>query len=166
MQIIKLAIISFVGLFALVTAISLLFPSTVIVSRAIDINASADSINTRINNFDEWKLWVEGMKDTSVIVYSSAKAKLGKTMVVIDSVTTTKISSTWVATNGRVMQAFIQIIPSTNQNIQTVHWQFQQHLHWYPWEKFASMMNDKILGTMMEKNLQHLKKLVEQNQPL
>jgi hypothetical protein len=43
MKLIKLAIISIVLLFLLVTAVSLLFPSHVRISRAPDINASKDS---------------------------------------------------------------------------------------------------------------------------
>jgi hypothetical protein len=42
-----------------------------------------------------------------------------------------------------------------------VQWQFEQKVKWYPWERLGSMMNDKILGTMMEKNLNNLKALVE-----
>jgi len=42
-----------------------------------------------------------------------------------------------------------------------VQWQFEQKLKWYPWEKFASLMSDKIMGPMMEANLDELRKLVE-----
>ena len=46
-----------------------------------------------------------------------------------------------------------------SSNATTVNWSFEQQLKWYPWEKLGSMMNDKILGTMMERNLNNLRAL-------
>jgi hypothetical protein len=43
-----------------------------------------------------------------------------------------------------------------------VQWQFVQEVNWYPWERFSSMMNDRIIGTLLEKNLNQLKKTVEE----
>lgn len=163
MKLILFTVLSIVVLFAVVTAVSLLFPSTVVVSRAIDINGTEDSVLSYTANLQKWKFWVEGMKDSSVIIYSPLRAQLNKTGVTIDSIQNKAAFATWVGSNGRVMQSMLQIIPSANkENRQvTLHWQFVQHLHWYPWEKFASMMNDKILGVMMEKNLSHLKDCIE-----
>ena len=56
--------------------------------------------------------------------------------------------------------ATIQIIPG-NESSCSVQWQFEQHLHWYPWEKFGSLMNDKIIGAALEASLENLKKLSE-----
>jgi hypothetical protein len=40
-----------------------------------------------------------------------------------------------------------------------VQWEYQQQLAWYPWVKFASMMNDKIIEEALEKNLANLKEV-------
>jgi hypothetical protein len=37
----------------------------------------------------------------------------------------------------------------------------QFHLHWYPWEKLASMFYDKQLGPLLEQSLQNLRKELE-----
>jgi thiamine kinase-like enzyme len=55
----------------------------------------------------------------------------------------------------------MNLIFSPARHVTVVQWQFQQRLSWYPWEKLGSIMNDKIIGPMMEKNLGNLKKIVE-----
>lgn len=163
MKLIRFIFISIVILFIVITAVSLLFPSTVVVSRAIDISAPKDSVLQYIANIQKWNSWIEGMNDASVTVYSSNKAQLNKTTVKIDSIKNDQVFTSWIGSNGRSMQSVLQIIVSSNNNASflTLHWQFVQQVHWYPWEKFASLMNDKILGTMMEKNLVHLKDCAE-----
>jgi thiamine kinase-like enzyme len=55
----------------------------------------------------------------------------------------------------------MHLIGSSGERLTVVQWQFEQKLKWYPWERLGSMMNDKILGTMMENNLNRLKTLAE-----
>lgn len=161
MKFIKLIIISLFVLFALVTVLGLLFPSMVIVSRAVDINAPKDSIYLLVKDINGWKKWVEGMNENSVTITSPIKATLGKTEVIITSATPNKIASVWTGRNGNAQTNAINLIKDSSQAVTVVQWEFQQQLKWYPWERFASMMNDKILGTMMEKNLNNLKALTE-----
>ncbi len=163
MRFIKLTIISIIVLFGLVTALGLMFPSRVIVSRAIDVTAPKDSILLVIKDFNGWQKWLEGMTERNVVIASPTKARLGKTDVTITAVTSNKVASTWVDNNGNIQTSTINLF-NDGARVQTiVQWEFQQQLKWYPWERFASMMNDKILGTMMEKNLNNLKLLVETN---
>jgi hypothetical protein len=161
MRFLKLIGISVVILFILVTALGLLFPSKVIVSRAVDITAPKSSILLLIKDVNGWQKWVEGMNDQSVVISSPTKALLGKTDVTITSVSDSIIASTWVARNGNIQTCSINLFGDSARIQTVVQWEFQQQLKWYPWERFASMMNDKILGTMMEKNLNNLKVLAE-----
>ena len=158
---IKLIVISVFVLFGLVTALGLLFPAKVIVSRAVDIVSPKDSILPLLKDLNGWQKWMEGMTENTVIIASPTKATLGKTGVTISAVTSNKVVSIWLDKNGNSQTSTINLI-TDNTNIKTVvHWEFQQQLKWYPWERFASMMNDKILGTMMEKNLNNLKTILE-----
>jgi hypothetical protein len=161
MKLIKLAGISIVLLFLLVTGISLLMPSTVLVSRAINVAAPKDSILSYVNNVQQWTNWIEGMKNPEVKIYDSIYADLAGTIVNITKITDSGIISTWRSKNGNEQTATFHLITAPTQNLTIVQWQFEQKLHWYPWEKFGSIMNDKILGTMMEKNLNNLKLMVE-----
>ncbi len=161
MRFLKLILISFVVLFIVVTLLGLLFPSTVIVSRAVDVNAPKDSITILIKNMYGWQKWIEGMNGNNVTIESPTKAILGKTAVQIEVVNNDKIKSTWTGTNGNIQTGTINLFNNAGQSTTVVQWEFQQQLKWYPWERFASMMNDKILGTMMEKNLNNLKVVAE-----
>ncbi|MBC7650787.1 MAG: hypothetical protein H7101_03465 [Deinococcales bacterium] len=161
MRFIKLIGISIIILFGLVTALGLLFPAKVIVSRAVDISTSKDSILPLIKNFNGWQKWMDGMTENTVVVASPTNATLGKTAVTITAITSNKVAATWLDKNGNTQTSSINLF-NDSTNIKTVvQWEFQQQLKWYPWERFASMMNDKILGTMMEKNLNNLKTILE-----
>ncbi|HQS23905.1 MAG: hypothetical protein B7Y11_05120 [Sphingobacteriia bacterium 24-36-13] len=162
MKLIKLGLISLIVLGVIITLIGLLFPSTVLVSRAVDIKAPIDSIKYRIGNMEQWKGWIEGMNDASVKINSATDAQLGNTHVQIAQVTDSSVVSTWTSLNGQQQLSTIRIIGNNMQDYAVVQWQFVQQIGWYPWDRFGSMMNDKIMGTMMEQNLQSLKKSLEQ----
>ena len=161
MRFLKLVFISIATLFILATALSALFPSIVIVSRAVDVTAPADSIMVHIKDMRQWKNWIDGMNDSSVRVHSATAATLGGTEVTITQLTDTTVQSTWRARKGAPQISTIRLISNPAQKQTVVQWQFEQRLKWYPWEKLGSIMNDKILGPMMEKNLANLKKMVE-----
>ena len=161
MRFVKLIFISLLVLFCLVTILGLLFPSVVIVSRAVNITAPKDSIFLLVKDINGWEKWMDGLNNTTVTMSSPTKATLGKTEVTITAATPANITSNWVSKNGSKQINTINIIGDSTQPTTVVQWQFQQQLKWYPWERFASMMNDKILGTMMEKNLNNLKAILE-----
>ncbi|MEX6687755.1 SRPBCC family protein [Danxiaibacter flavus] len=162
MRLIKLAVISFVVFFILLTAMGSLFPSNVLVSRAVDISASPDSIRAYIDDYQKWNEWMEGAKESEYKVTSSdsVKAFYGNVIITLIKKEPNKWQHRWKA--GKSIQlSSIQIISSGS--VSTVQWQFEEHVKWYPWEKIGSMMNDKILGGNMEKSLANLKKIVEGN---
>jgi hypothetical protein len=162
MRFIKLIVISFVIIVILVTGVSLLFPSTVIVSRAINIRAPKDSVFEYVKNFNGWKQWIVGLKDSSVTIFSNTQANLAGTNVVITNSDTSSVHSVWTSKRGKTMEGDIHLFNNPQSpNITVVQWQFQQKLKWYPWEKFASLMGDKIMSPMMESNLLLLQKAVE-----
>jgi len=161
MRFVKLIIISCIILFVIATSIGLLFPSTVVVSRAIDITAPKDSVMLFVKNINTWKYWMQGVNDTTTKILNSKKAVLGNTTVEITNISDTMVTSTWSNKNNVQQNCTITLYHQENQPTTVCHWQFVQQIQWYPWERFASMMNDKILGTMMEKNLQLLKEVSE-----
>ncbi|SKA01986.1 SRPBCC family protein [Sediminibacterium ginsengisoli] len=160
MRLIKLAVISVVVLFAVAAFIGALLPSTVLVSRAVNIHVPADSVLKYTSDIREWKNWIEGLNDTTMMVSSPRNAVLGNTAVAITGVSDSAVLSTWETRNGTIQQSTINIIPGPGE-VTIVQWQFVQKLKWYPWEKLGSMMNDKIMGTMMEKNLSRLRDYLE-----
>jgi hypothetical protein len=161
MRVIKLAIISVLALFMVLCFFSLMMPSTVLVSRAIDINAPSDSIKFYVSDLNQWVLWVKGMNSKTVSIKSPKEADLGTQILTIQSVTDTSVVSIWESKKASSQESTIRFIRAPERNLTIVQWQFVQKLRWYPWEKFGSFMNDKILGPMMEDNLLHLKQLSE-----
>jgi hypothetical protein len=103
------------------------------------------------------------MDQSSVKIVSNTEADMSGTKVVINGVSDTSITSLWQNKQGKWMISSIQIFADSLRSTTIVNWQFEQQLHWYPWEKFASMMNEKIMGPMMETNLSRLKRLAEKN---
>lgn len=161
MRIIKLALISIVALFLVLCFFSVLMPSTVLVSRAVDINAPSDSIQFYVRDLNQWIFWVKGMNSKAVTIKSATEADLGKQQLSIVQVTDSSVVSIWKSQTASKQESTIRFIKAPERNLTIVQWQFVQKLRWYPWEKFGSFMNDKILGPMMEDNLLHLKQLAE-----
>lgn len=162
MKLVRLFFFSILSLFAIASLIGILLPSVVLVSRAVDVSAPKDSIMPHLKNIAEWSGWMDGMKQASVNISSPTQADLAGTIVTINSITDTTVVSTWTTKSGAPQTSTMRIIGNSGQKTSVVQWQFVQQLKWYPWERFGSMMNDKILGTMMEKNLNNLKKITEQ----
>ena len=165
MRIIKLGIISAVLLFLLVTAISLLLPSTINISKAIDINAPVDSVYNNINDMSRWKNWFVNYDTAQTVISSNPIGKgasiiMNRTTVTITASKRDKITTEWLS-GSNTLDGEFNIIRQNNSSVVTVQWHFIQHLHWYPWEKFASIVSDKVMSPVMEKSLDNLKKVVE-----
>jgi len=159
MRLIKLGLISIVVLFILATLIGLLLPSKVVVSRTVDIHAPADSIFSYMKNMHLWKQWIDGMDHPGVVINSPVSADLAGTRVDITYADSLQLAATWKGKNTATQYSTQRIIQQ--EQVCIVNWQFEQQVKWYPWERLGTMMNDKIIGTMMEKDLANLKKLLE-----
>lgn len=166
MRIVRFAIISFFILFIVVTCIGLLFPATVRVSRATDIHAPADSVFLYMSDMKYWKFWMNGA-DTGTISFLSQKtsgpgtvARFGNYEVSEISVSKDSIVTEWKGEKGATQTAVFNIIPRDANSV-TVNWYYTSVANWYPWERFSSMMNDKIMGPPMESSLSELKKKLE-----
>jgi len=157
MRLLKLALISFIVLFAIVTGISLFIPSHVLVSRAVNISAPPDSIVSNISNLNRWKTWAAGMTDSSVHILSPGEARMAAATLKIGEVTPSLVTAQWKSQRGDSLIAEFHLVSDSLHHVVVVQWIFRQDLAWYPWVKLGSLMNEKVLGGMMEKNLGQLK---------
>jgi len=163
MRLVRFALISIVVLFSIATLMGLLFPSVVIVSRAIDVNAPKDSVEVLVKDLNGWKQWMAIINSPSTQIISATEANVGDTKVSINNHNADTIASTWLSKNGKLQTSLIRVFAHPSNNVTTVQWQFQEHLHWYPWERMGSMFNENILGPLLESNLNKLKELVEEH---
>ena len=161
MRLVKLGLISLLGLFLVIFILSLLIPSTMRVSRAITIDASLDTVNAYVKDMRKWVLWNALLKNEnlhSVKVdpssYSSNEMKI--VMLPADS---TGIRTVWERVGQDKIQSGVGITQVANSTI--VQWYFDFKVKWYPWEKFGSIVFDKELGPPMEQSLDQLKNLCE-----
>lgn len=155
MRLIKLGLLSVFFLFLVVTAISLLIPPEIRISKAININGPADSIFLLIGDTANWKQWhpafipndssegfpaihiVKRFQNDSQIVMHLRQQ--GKPEVI----------------NGWQLYAY------NHFDSLTLQWYMDFHLPWYPWKKFGSLFFEKTYGVMMEQGLGNLKGKVE-----
>lgn len=144
MKYIKLGIISLVVFFIILFLMSLLIPSHVRISRAINIEGKKEDIRPLVSELENWEKWNE-MADKRIEVK----------MIPAD---TSLVTTQWMYNGRTVISSFMM---NESANITVVQWYFDFSLKWYPWEKFGSITFDKQFGTPMERSLINLKKLVE-----
>ncbi|NNV57831.1 SRPBCC family protein [Limnovirga soli] len=167
MRHLKLPLISFAILFCLVTGIGLLFPATVVVSRATNISAPYDTVYQYLNNVNHWKNWMAGA-DSTTITLNSAKQEgagaaitIGTGHVQITKTTRDSIYTIWSSQQGHTQNSAFMLLPDDVHHQTVLQWYFKEEVGWYPWERFGTMANDKILGPIMEQSLDKLKRLLE-----
>jgi len=166
MRFIKLAGISIILLFLVMTAISALLPSIIHLSRAIDINAPFDTVYSTINDVSRWKNWYADY-DTSQAAVSAkttgkgASVTMYKTTVTITETSADKIEAVWHSGNNTPLEGEFNMIKQDSALLTTVQWKLVHHVKWYPWAKFASILSDKAAGPVMEKSLDNLKAMLE-----
>lgn len=162
MRTVRAGVIGLVVLAIFVTLFSLLFPSNVRVSRAVDIHASREAVWQFLVKPEKWPEWYMPIKSDSTHdwklngnVYSKEGYSLKITPVSDTSVGIIAISP------KEEMNATIQVIGDGKESHCTVQWYTDIPVRWYPWEKFGSILFDKIVGGGMEISLQSLKEGVE-----
>lgn len=161
MRFIKLGLISIVGLFSIIWLISLLIPSHVRVSRAINIEAPRDSILYYLSDLRQWKTWNLLMASEGITnpAYSEKTFTSDALQVKLVAVQPDTVTTAWRQGAGKeTISAFAL---HTVGNTSVVQWYFDFRLSWYPWEKFGSIIFDKQLGPPMEQSLGELKKKLE-----
>jgi hypothetical protein len=158
MRLIKLLIISLLVLGLLVTAISALFPSSVIVSRAIEVSASPAQIEKYVSDLNEWEHWMSDWKGNKS-VFKDSTMFIGTQTIKLVAKNDTSVTYHWVATGQRPYDVKFEWIP-LQQGIYVIHWSFEQHVKWYPWEKFQTLLNEKVLGYKMEMELANLRDIL------
>jgi hypothetical protein len=166
MRILKLALISFILFFLLMTGISLFIPSTVRVSKAINIQASPDSLWAEVDDFEKWKEWNPMISDSShrVLEISADRQTANTAGTTIHWVQKTADERIVTMSTGNKppVQSVWKLINYSASDSTTLHWYMDFKLRWYPWEKFSSLMLEKSYGPAMERGLANLKRKLQE----
>lgn len=163
LRILKLGLISAVVFAVLITLFSLLFPSTVRISRALDIRIAPAELKARLADPAQWAAWYPGA-DSAELIRENGRIRGLRTReggeLLLDRVTDSSIELRFAgAQRGR---GGWHLYPGQTPGLTTLQWFNDFHLRWYPWEKFSGMLLEGRYGPLMETGLDRLRRLVEQ----
>lgn len=164
MNVIKLAVISFICLFLLVTGISLFIPSTIRISRAVNMQANTDSIYTMIAVLQNWRHWhpaLQALPASEFVMKEDGSLQVKNNNLKIIQRKKDEVITQLKEQNGRPVISTIRLISHKQTDSLTVQWYMEFRLRWYPWEKFRSLFYENIYGLQMEQGLQQLKELFQ-----
>ena len=169
MRLIKLAFISVIVLFLIITGISLFIPSHVRISKAINIHTTSNSVWTQVDNLYKWEQWNP--------LFSNLASKKVEYLDTSDGMlNAVKVETTVIKWKEKKEDEHIaemkngsrnpvisgwRCIQYNNADSITVQWYMDFKLKWYPWEKFGSLLFESTYGSQMEKGLSNLKNLLE-----
>lgn len=168
-RIVKLAAISFFVLFLVVTAISLLLPSQIIVSRAIDIQAPCTAVYNRVHDIGIWPTWMQDY-DSSINKVSQQHTGVGAVLfsgnkkMTITQASAQQIAATWQVGKNKPLHGSFNFISNPNSAYCTLQWQFVQQVQWYPWQKFSLLLSEQALGPFMQQSLENLRRQVQSSE--
>ena len=166
MRVIKLAILSFIFLFLLITIISLFIPANIRISKATNIAADDKIVYTYIDDLPDWKQWHPALKnvpeDEFVVLKDSSVSVQGTTITILER-KNEELVTEMVTVKGRPIISALKVIRHEGGDSSTLQWYMDFKLRWYPWEKFRSLFFENIYGIQMEQGLENLKQLSEGN---
>lgn len=159
MRFAKLLIFSVGFLFVTVTLIGLLFPSSIVVSRAVNVNSNKSKIDSLVLLPQNWQTWMPGTQGVSILVDNKnvTSTNYSNQKIIVDSICKQQVKANWVGAKT-TQQMELNIFGGDNHT--TIQWQFTEKIGWLPWQRFGSMLNEKILAPTMEQGLDKLKQLV------
>lgn len=169
MRLVKFALLGLLVLFAVSTALSLLLPSTIRVSRVVNVPASRrPQVYKAVSDLQAWKGWNDFVYGASLtnVRFSTPAAGAGAYMksdqLRIDETQadSTGVSLNWEMFNGKHFAGGFQFL-YPNKDSLTVQWWFEFRFRWYPWEKLTVFVYDRKLGPLMEESLGALQRFVE-----
>ena len=163
MRLIKLAGLSFIFLFLLITGISLFIPSKVRISKAVNMEANIDSLYQEVSNISNWRNWHPALKDLSAnefIILDDGSMKVRSDVMKITQRNKEEIIAEFKNVAGRPLISGMKLITYPDIDSLTVQWYMDFNLRWYPWEKFRSLFYENIYGIQMEQGLSNLKQLM------
>jgi len=163
MRLIKLAIISFIFLFLIVTIFSLFIPSKIRISKATNLEADNKFFDTYISRLPDWKLWHPALKDIPenefVVSKDTNSIIVRGTTLSVKERKPAEIVTELITAKGRPVISGLNLISHTQADSSTLQWYMDFTLRWYPWEKFRSLFYENIYGVQMEQGLTNLKEL-------
>jgi hypothetical protein len=156
-RIFKLAIIGIILLFLAAFAISLLIPSYIRISKAINLHAEKDSVWSIVRNRNRWPEWHPAFMD-DVQRFPPIKTSV---LHQDDSLFILKLEQD----NKRPVINGWQLFNSSQDSL-TLQWYMDFKIGWLPWQKLGSLFFENTYGVMMQEGLTNIKRKEEKQQAI
>ena len=172
----KMFLTGFIFLALLFILFSFFIPSTVRVSRVVEINAPADKIYADISDINNWSKWMPWSGADSLF-YIKTNAVTGivgsfyswtvknnssqKGKITIKQITAEEIITENELSGYNTSPGSIKLHKDPTGGVILVEWKIKVALKWYPWSKLKGILLDKIYGPVLENGLARLKEYCE-----
>ncbi len=169
MRLVKLLIYSLVFFSGLIFLFSLLFPSNIRISKTINMKADQQELLAHVSDLRLWKIWNPSFQFVStndIIIIDSTNGKVSEVKI-----NNTSIKITDIKPDGILMEYSMPGKKNVHSGFHTiqypgadsmvVNWYMDFTLKWYPWEKFSSLLFEKMYGEQMKQGLENLKQMHE-----
>jgi hypothetical protein len=166
MRALKLAILSFVFLFLLMTAFSLFIPSNIRISKAVNVMARDEMVFHYVADLAAWKQWHPALKElpqNEIVVLQNGDLRIKDNTIALLEKKPDEIITELKKDKGRPVVSGIKLLHHAGSDSLTLQWYMDFRLRWYPWEKFKSLLYENIYGVHMERGLSNLKALLQEN---
>lgn len=165
MKYIKLLFFSAVILLLAITGVTLLLPSHVRVSRAVNLYAGTDSVMKQVGDLSRWKNWYPGFDTLELKEVVTTGGRITGAMVknIQLRVVTDTDSLVTVEMKKGEQPVFNnwKLIRYAHSDSLTVQNYMDFDFKWYPWERFSGLLVDRSYGQIMEEGLKRLKEQVQ-----
>jgi hypothetical protein len=149
LRVVKLALLSFLVLFALITAFSLMIPSQVRVSRAVNLSGRPAAVMGFVKDEGRWPQWHPAfLPDTPA---------RQKPVLQLQQASDSELVYTMPGPGGLPATNGWKIYTHPGADSITLQWYVDLRTRWYPWQKFGSLFYESTYGVMMEQGLANLK---------
>jgi hypothetical protein len=154
-RLIKLALISIIIIFLIATGFSLMIPSHIRISKAINMHTSKDSVFSLIKDKNAWSRW------HPAFIPNDSAPKFDSIHIVSQKQTDTELLMQLQQGKKDVVLNGWKIYHYQGVDSITLQWYMDFHLKWYPWKKFGSLFYENTYGVMMQEGLANIKGIVE-----
>jgi hypothetical protein len=154
-RLIKLAFISIIIIFLIATGFSLMIPSHIRISKAINMHTSKNAIFPLIQNQEEWKSW------HPAFIQNDSTPKFDSIHIVSQHQSDSELVMQLQQGKKDIVTNGWKIYEYAGVDSVTLQWYMDFHLKWYPWKKFGSLFYENTYGVMMQEGLENIKGIVE-----
>lgn len=164
-RVVKPLLVVVLGLFLVMTAVSVFMPSQVMTSKWVQVANHQDSVIKVLSDLHSWPEWnglLKGANNVSVsdrsIEWPGSTGK--KNTIRLEAVTAKGISTPISIAEEPFMKSGFSVEKRSADSVQVV-WFLIEDLKWYPWEKFYGMMAADMKGPLMQESLDKFKNYIQ-----